>query len=117
MTRTRTFEKSIGSKGFLDILYLLKETPQSFTELTIKLRYSRATISTRLSEALKLKLIEPKWIVKGRMRVRWKYQLSEDGEKLLETLGDEDFLKAQQTIRRVKEKAIKAVEKGKVISS
>lgn len=117
MTLPEHFEKSIDSKGFLEILFHLKDAPHSFTELTEKLPYSRATISTRLNEALKLKLIEPKWAVKGRMRVRWKYQLSEAGERLLETLGEVDFLEAQKTIRLTKEKAIEAVEKRKLTSS
>lgn len=117
MALSNDFEKAIEGKGFLEILFHLKDAPKSFTELVEKLPYSRATISSRLQEALKLKLVEPSWVIKGRMKVRWQYQLSAEGERLLDNLEGDEFLKAQETIRRIREKAMETVLERKVTPS
>ena len=110
-------EKTTEGKGFLEILFHLKEAPMSFTELTKKLTYSRATISARLQEALKLKLVEPKWILKGRMRVRWQYSLSEEGAKMLNNLDGKGYLKATETIRQVQNRAMEVAMDRRITSS
>jgi len=117
MPPSKDFEKAVEGKGFLEVLFHLKDAPRSFTELVEKLPYSRATVSSRLQEALKLKLVEPTWVLKGRMKVRWQYKLSAEGKRLLSNLEGEEFLKAQETIRRVRERAMEVALEKKATSS
>lgn len=85
--------KVICKAKFVEIIMFLNEGPASFNGIKSNIRVSPATLSRRLSEMEKYKLVESRIIDNKRKRI--KYVLTEKGRKVAELVNESIFISQQ----------------------